>query len=30
MSKDKERTLVLGGGGITGIAWGIWRISWID
>ena len=21
MSKDKERTLVLGGGGITGIAW---------
>ena len=29
MSKDKERTLVLGGGGIRNCL-GIWRISWID
>ena len=29
MSKDKERTLVLGGGGITGIAWES-GVLWID
>lgn len=30
MSKDKERTLVLGGGGITGIAWESGVLGWID